>query len=291
MYSPAAIEKAPPSSPARPARRTKLPPAEAPAMPRTSEVFETSPSLTPKTAARAPPPEMSRWWRSSVEGDAVTASGLAEPGGPWARLSARGPRLHSARAYGGRTASRTGPRKGVRATGRAVPALLRRREPRLRRPPAGGRRRPRPRAGGALGGPPPRRGGRRVRRHRRDDDGGRPRRPRRGARHWALVVLGPKGGEGARPAAADRRCLPSPGHAGGRHGGHRLDGALALRGDGRRRRDRRRDRGRRHPVVPGRGGGASLQRARGALRPPAHLPGPRHRAARLRAAGHSVPGR
>ncbi len=61
-YSPAAMEKEPAMSPATPARRTIEPPGLAPAMPRTSETLVTRPSLTPKTAARAPPPLRSRWW-------------------------------------------------------------------------------------------------------------------------------------------------------------------------------------------------------------------------------------
>ncbi len=59
-YSPAAIENDPAISPATPARRTIAPPGLAPAMPSTSEIFVTSPSLTPNTAARAPPPPTSR---------------------------------------------------------------------------------------------------------------------------------------------------------------------------------------------------------------------------------------
>ena len=59
-YSPAAMEKDPATSPATPARRTIPGPGLAPAMPRTSETLVTSPSLTPKMAARAPPPRMSR---------------------------------------------------------------------------------------------------------------------------------------------------------------------------------------------------------------------------------------
>ena len=61
-YSPAAMEKEPAIRPATPARRTIEPPGLAPAMPSTSETLVTRPSLTPKTAARAPPLLMSRWW-------------------------------------------------------------------------------------------------------------------------------------------------------------------------------------------------------------------------------------
>ena len=58
-YSPAAMEKEPAISPATPARRTNDPPGLAPATPRTRETLVTSPSLMPKTAARAPPPRRS----------------------------------------------------------------------------------------------------------------------------------------------------------------------------------------------------------------------------------------
>src|SRR5262245_37174861 len=55
---------APASSPARPARRTTEPAPPEPAKPRMSEMFDTSPSLTPKTDARAVPPATERcsWW-------------------------------------------------------------------------------------------------------------------------------------------------------------------------------------------------------------------------------------
>ena len=52
--------------PGDPARRTIDPPGLAPAMPRTRETLVTRPSLTPKTAARAPPPRKSRWWCGGV---------------------------------------------------------------------------------------------------------------------------------------------------------------------------------------------------------------------------------
>ena len=52
-YSPAAIETAPAMRPARPARRTTPAAGSAPATPRISETFDTRPSLTPNTAARA----------------------------------------------------------------------------------------------------------------------------------------------------------------------------------------------------------------------------------------------
>ena len=61
-HSPAAIEIAPANRPDTPARRTSEPSVEAPAMPRIRATLETSPSLTPKTAARAFPPWTSRWW-------------------------------------------------------------------------------------------------------------------------------------------------------------------------------------------------------------------------------------
>ena len=61
MYSPDAMEKEPAISPATPARRTIAPPGLAPATPSTKETLVTSPSLIPKTAARALPPRRSRW--------------------------------------------------------------------------------------------------------------------------------------------------------------------------------------------------------------------------------------
>ena len=64
-YSPVAMEKAPPMSPAIPASRTDPADAWAPAMPRISDTLETSPSLMPNTAARAPPPLTLRCWCSS----------------------------------------------------------------------------------------------------------------------------------------------------------------------------------------------------------------------------------
>ncbi len=51
-------------SSAIPARRTTLGPALAPAKPRISDTLVTSPSATPNTAARAPPPWTLRWWWS-----------------------------------------------------------------------------------------------------------------------------------------------------------------------------------------------------------------------------------
>ena len=66
-YSPAAIETAPAISPARPARRTTPAAGLAPATPRMSDTFDTSPSDTPNTAARAAPAWMSRWW-CSIDG-------------------------------------------------------------------------------------------------------------------------------------------------------------------------------------------------------------------------------
>ena len=53
LYSPAAIEIAPDTSPARPASRTTAGAGSAPATPRISPMLDTSPSLTPNTAARA----------------------------------------------------------------------------------------------------------------------------------------------------------------------------------------------------------------------------------------------
>ncbi len=55
-YSPAAMENAPATSPARPARRTTPAAGWAPATPRMRETLVSRPSLTPKTAARAAPP-------------------------------------------------------------------------------------------------------------------------------------------------------------------------------------------------------------------------------------------
>ena len=63
-YSPVAIEKDPATRPARPARRTTVPVGWAPATPRMRATLVTRPSLMPKTAARAPPAWMSRWWWS-----------------------------------------------------------------------------------------------------------------------------------------------------------------------------------------------------------------------------------
>ena len=59
-YSPEAIEKAPATSPAMPARRTTPVAGFAPAKPRISETLVTRPSLMPKTAARWVPPLTSR---------------------------------------------------------------------------------------------------------------------------------------------------------------------------------------------------------------------------------------
>ena len=53
MYSPAAIENAPPRSPARPASRTTPAGGLAPESPRIRETLVTRPSLMPNTAARA----------------------------------------------------------------------------------------------------------------------------------------------------------------------------------------------------------------------------------------------
>ncbi len=64
-YSPVAIENAPPIRPAIPARRTAPAVEWAPAMPRISETLDTSPSLMPNTAARAPPPLTLRCWCSA----------------------------------------------------------------------------------------------------------------------------------------------------------------------------------------------------------------------------------
>ena len=59
-HSPAAIEMAPATAPAKPARRTMVESTPLAANPRMSETFETKPSLIPKTAARARPPDTER---------------------------------------------------------------------------------------------------------------------------------------------------------------------------------------------------------------------------------------
>ena len=66
IHSPDAMENAPAMSTAIPARRTTLGPALAPAKPRINDTLVTSPSLTPNTAARAPPPWTLRWWWSHM---------------------------------------------------------------------------------------------------------------------------------------------------------------------------------------------------------------------------------
>src|SRR5487761_667692 len=75
-YSPAAMEKAPPTSPASPARRTTPAWGWAPAMPRMRETLVTRPSLIPNTAARAPPPDRLRWWWSRA---CISATGRWRP--------------------------------------------------------------------------------------------------------------------------------------------------------------------------------------------------------------------
>src|SRR5512141_2822854 len=59
-HSPAAMLVAPAMAPAIPARRTTDGATPAPAKPMTNETLETSPSLTPNTAARARPPATER---------------------------------------------------------------------------------------------------------------------------------------------------------------------------------------------------------------------------------------
>jgi hypothetical protein len=68
MYSPAAIDKAPASRPARPASRITWLEEPAPAMPRTREKLDTSPSLAPNTAARNQPEARARarWARPAT---------------------------------------------------------------------------------------------------------------------------------------------------------------------------------------------------------------------------------
>ena len=65
MYSPAAIEKAPASKPASPANAIVVLAAPEPAKPITSELLDTSPSLTPNTAARRAPERSPRCQRST----------------------------------------------------------------------------------------------------------------------------------------------------------------------------------------------------------------------------------
>ncbi len=67
-YSPDAIEIAPANSPVMPANRTREGSVLAPAKPRINATFETRPSLTPNTAARADPPCTSRW-RWTIDDD------------------------------------------------------------------------------------------------------------------------------------------------------------------------------------------------------------------------------
>jgi hypothetical protein len=63
MYSPAAIENAPPTSPASPASATAELLDEAPATPAISAKLETRPSIIPNTVGRSHPPLTSRcWW-------------------------------------------------------------------------------------------------------------------------------------------------------------------------------------------------------------------------------------
>ena len=59
-HSPAAMLMPPASAPANPASRTTDDVAPPPAKPRMSDTFDTSPSLTPNTAARATPPVTTR---------------------------------------------------------------------------------------------------------------------------------------------------------------------------------------------------------------------------------------
>src|SRR6476646_2976987 len=66
MYSPAAIENAPASKPASPAKAIAVLAAPEPAKPITSEVLDTRPSLTPNTAARSAPERSPRCQRSTL---------------------------------------------------------------------------------------------------------------------------------------------------------------------------------------------------------------------------------
>ena len=66
MYSPTAIENAPASKPASPAKAIGVLAAPEPAKPITSEVLDTRPSLTPNTAARSAPQRSPRCQRSAL---------------------------------------------------------------------------------------------------------------------------------------------------------------------------------------------------------------------------------
>ena len=73
IHSPAAIEMPPAMAPASPARRTIPASAPLPANPRINDTFDTSPSDTPNTAARAAPPVTDRcWWWISARDTAST---------------------------------------------------------------------------------------------------------------------------------------------------------------------------------------------------------------------------
>ena len=78
MYSPAAIDSAPASSPASPASRMTWEELPAPAMPATREKLDTRPSLAPNTAARNQPEARARCcWASPATTRACTRSSAA----------------------------------------------------------------------------------------------------------------------------------------------------------------------------------------------------------------------
>ena len=75
-YSPAAMDNAPASRPAMPVVTRPCDETPAPATPRIRLALDTSPSFTPKTAARRFPPD-TRLWRCPISSTEV---GMAWPG-------------------------------------------------------------------------------------------------------------------------------------------------------------------------------------------------------------------
>src|SRR5487761_1428472 len=204
--SPAAMEKAPATRPARPASRTTLAAGGAPATPRISETFVTSPSLMPNTAARAPPDWMSRWWgspwafrRAMDTTTSVATAGAGRGLAQWARAGTPMDEPEPAADVAGR-------RHVLVPERRARPHLLDRPggsehllppDPRARRRCVRDRKRPEV---GVLGGrrpllPQPLR---RARHHRRG--------------RWLLRHLEPAVRRGAGGAAAPSRKPPLPAH-------------------------------------------------------------------------------
>src|SRR5882757_1633950 len=110
-YSPAAMDREPASSPARPAVRRAERELVAPATPTTRPAVETTPSLAPRTAARSQlslAPRQS-WWGSAGCGPAPSASpGVESLSGMERSVSFRG-----GCAYG----TQAGPRRGGDAPG------------------------------------------------------------------------------------------------------------------------------------------------------------------------------